>query len=85
MAILPGQSGTVNVALSAFRVLTGDYSGLGETKVLRLLEYASLFPECAGRFAFIGDDGQADLEAAQEMLALTTWHLEGGPAGPGGG
>jgi len=66
----------MKMAMNALLVLTGNYSSLGKTKVMRMLEYASLFPEYAGRFVFIGDDGQADLEAAQEMLGLDTRHLQ---------
>jgi len=76
MAILPGEGSSMNVAMNALLVLTGNYSSLGKTKVMRMLEYASLFPEYAGRFVFIGDDGQADLEAAQEMLSLDTRDLQ---------
>eukprot|EP00931_Biecheleriopsis_adriatica_P007367 TRINITY_DN108657_c0_g1_i1.p1 TRINITY_DN108657_c0_g1~~TRINITY_DN108657_c0_g1_i1.p1 ORF type:complete len:771 (-),score=168.47 TRINITY_DN108657_c0_g1_i1:12-2324(-) len=67
MAILPGGA---NVVANLGRALAGNYSTLGETKVKRLLQYESLFPEYAGRFVFIGDDGQADVEAAERMLTL---------------
>jgi len=40
-------------------------------KVVRMLEYSALFPEYAGRFVFIGDDGQGDFDAAADMLTLT--------------
>jgi hypothetical protein len=49
--------------LMAFRVL-------GESKVHRFEEYWRLFPELTGCFAFIGDDGQADMLAADAMLSL---------------
>lgn len=71
MAILPGQGGTVNLTLNMFRVLTGNYAKLGETKVKRMLQYALLFPEYAGQFVFLGDDGQADAGVAAEMLGLS--------------
>jgi len=51
--------------------LAGNYTRLGTTKVARVVEYAALFPEIVGRFVFIGDDGQADLEASLQMLGLT--------------
>jgi len=72
MAILPGQGGVLNVTWNAVRVLAGRYSSIGKAKVARLREYAQLFPDLAGRFVFIGDDGQADMEAAEEMLDITT-------------
>eukprot|EP00930_Biecheleria_cincta_P070737 TRINITY_DN58350_c0_g1_i1.p1 TRINITY_DN58350_c0_g1~~TRINITY_DN58350_c0_g1_i1.p1 ORF type:complete len:730 (-),score=109.51 TRINITY_DN58350_c0_g1_i1:402-2591(-) len=75
MSILPGAEGTWKAVKNAWRVLTGDYNQLGETKVERIKEYAQLFPEFAGRFVFIGDDGQADLKAAEEMLGLTVSSL----------
>merc|ERR1712061_931133 len=33
-------------------------------------EYWKLFPELAGRFAFVGDDGQGDLLVAEMLLRL---------------
>lgn len=69
MAILPGEGG-VQMGLNTIRVLTGNYTRLGETKVARMKEYALLFPDYAGRFVFIGDDGQADLAAAEQMLDI---------------
>eukprot|EP00928_Gymnodinium_smaydae_P069546 TRINITY_DN5306_c0_g1_i1.p1 TRINITY_DN5306_c0_g1~~TRINITY_DN5306_c0_g1_i1.p1 ORF type:complete len:702 (-),score=75.33 TRINITY_DN5306_c0_g1_i1:400-2505(-) len=71
IAILPGQGGAMNVAMNAVRALTGNYARLGQTKVARVTEYVSLFPDYLGRFVFIGDDGQADASAACDMLALT--------------
>eukprot|EP00927_Polykrikos_kofoidii_P042635 TRINITY_DN36668_c0_g1_i1.p1 TRINITY_DN36668_c0_g1~~TRINITY_DN36668_c0_g1_i1.p1 ORF type:complete len:609 (+),score=96.08 TRINITY_DN36668_c0_g1_i1:64-1890(+) len=71
MAILPGQGGFVNMTKNVMRTLKGNYTNLGVTKLRRAIEYSSLFPEFVGRFVFIGDDGQADLLAAEEMLALT--------------
>lgn len=75
MSILPGADGAWKAVKNAWRVLTGTYDQLGEKKVERIKEYAQLFPEYAGRFVFIGDDGQADLKAAEEMLGLTIGHL----------
>merc|ERR1712176_1177927 len=43
----------------------------GEAKLHRMLEYGYLFPDCVGRFVFIGDDGQADVEVAEQMLHLS--------------
>lgn len=71
MAILPGEGGA-QMALNTIRVLAGNYERLGITKLARMRQYASLFPDCMGRFVFIGDDGQADLAAAEEMLQLTS-------------
>jgi len=58
------------MAWNALMVMAGYYSRLGETKLSRLQQYAELFPDYAGRFAFIGDDGQADLDAAEGMLKM---------------
>lgn len=69
MAILPGPGG-VEMMRNVTGILGGDYTDLGKKKVARLREYVSLFPEKAGSFALLGDDGQADLQAASEMLAL---------------
>lgn len=71
LGILPGEGGA-KVAVNAVRCLTGNYRKLGVTKLTRMKEYALLFPDYAGRFVFIGDDGQADLAAAEQMLRLTT-------------
>lgn len=70
MAILPGEGNPADMAKNAVRALFGKYTQLGETKRARAVEYARLFPEYAGRFVFIGDDGQADAEAARDMLAM---------------
>lgn len=69
MAILPGPGG-VEAVRNVTGILGGDYTDLGKKKVARLREYVSLFPEKAGSFALLGDDGQADLQVASEMLAL---------------
>lgn len=70
LAILPGTSNNMEVAGNFFNILRGKFSQLGQVKVSRMLEYAALFPEYAGRFVFIGDDGQGDFDAAIEMLKL---------------
>merc|ERR1712110_1061955 len=44
--------------------------GIGETKVQRFKQYLQLFPDCAGFYVFLGDDGQADISAAYEMLRI---------------
>jgi len=67
----------MRMTVNFLRVLAGKYSSLGSLKVSRLNEYALMFPECAGRFVFIGDDGQADFEAASEMLLLFPPQLPG--------
>eukprot|EP00929_Paragymnodinium_shiwhaense_P117038 TRINITY_DN8715_c0_g1_i1.p1 TRINITY_DN8715_c0_g1~~TRINITY_DN8715_c0_g1_i1.p1 ORF type:complete len:760 (-),score=100.95 TRINITY_DN8715_c0_g1_i1:329-2608(-) len=68
LAILPGSGGAADMAMNAMRVLFSKFSQLGAVKVTRLQEYSDLFPEYVGRFVFIGDDGQGDLIAAEEML-----------------
>lgn len=42
---------------------------VGQQKIIRLKQYAQLYPDFAGQFVFIGDDGQADSDASVEMLA----------------
>jgi len=69
LGILPGARMSESPA-NAYRVMSGEYTQLKEVKVKRIVDYASLFPECAGRFIFIGDDGQGDFLAAEEMLDL---------------
>jgi hypothetical protein len=48
----------------------GNYEELGRKKLQRLEEYVRLFPEWAGQFVFIGDDGQADLAVAGDVLSM---------------
>lgn len=67
MAILPGADGFEMIA-NTFNILRGRFSNLGVTKLERFKEYVALFPDYAGRFVFIGDDGQADMVAGIEML-----------------
>merc|ERR1711953_105998 len=54
-----------------YRARLQDFKALGDMKVQRFEEYWKLFPELAGRFVFVGDDGQADLLAAEKMLGMT--------------
>mmetsp|Transcript_10714 Transcript_10714/g.24415 ORF Transcript_10714/g.24415 Transcript_10714/m.24415 type:complete len:706 (+) Transcript_10714:64-2181(+) len=70
LAILPGKGGS-HVPMNLARILAlGDYAALGRVKILRMVQYSLLFPDYAGRFCFIGDDGQADLQVADDMLSL---------------
>merc|ERR1712039_132267 len=46
------------------------FRAIGEQKVERFKEYWRIFPELAGRYCFIGDDGQADLLAMEQMLPM---------------
>merc|ERR1712107_28967 len=46
------------------------FRAIGEMKTQRFNEYWRIFPELAGRYAFIGDDGQGDLLAVEQMLGL---------------
>lgn len=68
LAILPGASG-VSMAINAVSILASSYSTLGKTKLARVKEYSLLFPDYAGRFVFLGDDGQADRDIADDMLS----------------
>merc|ERR1712232_624062 len=63
--------------MGTVKILRSNYSSLGQTKVARVVEYALLFPEYAQRFVFLGDDGQADLEASEEMLGMRCPSLKG--------
>eukprot|EP00931_Biecheleriopsis_adriatica_P077285 TRINITY_DN50878_c0_g1_i1.p1 TRINITY_DN50878_c0_g1~~TRINITY_DN50878_c0_g1_i1.p1 ORF type:complete len:498 (-),score=94.42 TRINITY_DN50878_c0_g1_i1:38-1531(-) len=56
--------------ISEYQKRLRKFQALGEKKVQRFEEYWRLFPELAGRFVFIGDDGQADLTAAERMLEM---------------
>jgi len=76
MAILPGKGGAA-MCKNLVNILRGNYTNLGNAKLLRFVQYSLLFPDYAGRFVFIGDDGQADLDAAQEMLALQSHQVAG--------
>lgn len=75
MAILPGVGG-FRIAANTVRILCHSYSKLAKMKVLRVVQYAWLFPDFVGRFVFIGDDGQGDLAAAADMLRLRAPRLE---------
>lgn len=70
LSILPGSNSIKEVAKNFFKVLAGRFDNLGELKVVRVLEYSVVFPDYAGRFVFIGDDGQGDFDAAMKMLSL---------------
>jgi hypothetical protein len=55
----------------------GMVTGLGRTKVERVLQYIRLFPEPS--YVFIGDDGQGDFEAARSLLTLTRAQVSAEP------
>ncbi|CAD7955602.1 unnamed protein product [Amoebophrya sp. A25] len=44
-------------------------SAVGNRKVETFRQYLQLLPELQGRVVFLGDDGQADLDAAEQLLA----------------
>lgn len=70
LSILPGagmKAGIKNVT----QIMMNDYHRLGDKKLQRFREYAQLFPDAVGRTVFIGDDGQADLDISDELLAAT--------------
>jgi len=85
MGILPGEASRSAAVMNTARALVGNFSRIGDTKVLRMKEYAKLFPDLLGRFVFIGDDGQADLMVAQELLSQTERRPSPAKKSDGGG
>jgi hypothetical protein len=56
-------SGSLDAGLS---MLAGDYLPLARQKFQNFDQYARLYPECS--FIFLGDNGQADVLAAEMMV-----------------
>jgi len=75
-SILPGADDASGLAEAGLWILhqnlptvqKGMIVPLGRKKIERVYDYARLFPEL--QYAFIGDDGQGDFEAARGLLEL---------------
>merc|ERR1712083_220211 len=73
--ILDGNKHIINTTdekddVEEFRERLECFRAIGEQKVVRFEEYWRIFPELAGRYCFLGDDGQADLLAMEKMLPM---------------
>merc|ERR1712083_571038 len=73
--ILDGNKHIINTTdekddVEEFRERLECFRAIGEQKVVRFEEYWRIFPELAGRYCFLGDDGQADLLAMEKMLGM---------------
>lgn len=84
-SVLPGADDVGGMVENCFGILCQNLPGmqkgmlcsLGKKKIERFYQYARLFPEPS--YAFIGDDGQGDFEAARGLLELSRNQGGGAP------